>query len=472
MLDAEGFEDFDQFEHALRRTRVEVKEIESKGRLGSARAKKIVALLNEYTKISKLSEELAALTTAKLQSLEEELEAALKKHGFDTELEAVEEQRSLEQELEQLKQKDKLSGARGKRVTDQLDALQEVIEIRAQVLRFREGGFGGGEGDPSPEDASLRSSSPIESLGPDCEWDRCLDQMRDAVEMPNCAVKSLVQLCAHFDSLRRLSQKDPSVSLELDTIFTTIETLEGQLAAEQLDDPVVTDCMQEIRDLLSAHAPIDHDTMMALRSTFWRLLKHIQPLDIDFMLSLISTAQETIQAVRGRDVIFLLGGTGSGKSTTIHYLGESTMQRRTEFGTDHIHPVACSPALERFTVSASAHSQTQTIQAVKVCAPTAGNDKQDCTVTLCDTPGFEDTEGAEVDIANAYSIAKATRMCQSVRPFVLISWLGMGDRGEGLTKVLGILVRMFKNPSNNLDSFTYAFTKVRSRCLLCVIKFG
>jgi len=66
-------------------------------------------------------------------------------------------------------------------------------------------------------------------------------------------------------------------------------------------------------------------------------------------------------------------------------------------------------------------------------------------IILCDSPGFDDTTGAEVDIANWIGIVEAIKWCKSVRPVVLSSALSVGDKGEGIKKLAHILVWMVSN---------------------------
>ena len=59
---------------------------------------------------------------------------------------------------------------------------------------------------------------------------------------------------------------------------------------------------------------------------------------------------------------------------------------------------------------------------------------------MCDSPGFGDTAGPEVDIANSIGVIEAIRGCKSVRPVILISYLMIGERGEGIKKLSHLLV--------------------------------
>ena len=50
------------------------------------------------------------------------------------------------------------------------------------------------------------------------------------------------------------------------------------------------------------------------------------------------------------------------------------------------------------------------------------NDEEDIRpVMICDSPGFGDTAGAEVDIANSIGIIEAIKLCKNVRPVILVS---------------------------------------------------
>lgn len=55
---------------------------------------------------------------------------------------------------------------------------------------------------------------------------------------------------------------------------------------------------------------------------------------------------------------------------------------------------------------------------------------------ICDSPGFGDTAGVEVDISNAIGMINALRTAKSVRVVVLISYdLITSNRGEGLPSI-------------------------------------
>ena len=80
-----------------------------------------------------------------------------------------------------------------------------------------------------------------------------------------------------------------------------------------------------------------------------------------------------------------------------------------------------------------------------------------------DSPGLEDTRGAELDIANIYGIVKAAHACESITPLILISSKAMGDRMTGLKRISKDLASMFNNIENHLSSFVFLFNKFITR---------
>lgn len=83
-------------------------------------------------------------------------------------------------------------------------------------------------------------------------------------------------------------------------------------------------------------------------------------------------------------------------------------------------------------------------------------------VVLCDTPGFDASEGVEVDIANCIGIIKAICLAKSIRPVVLINYKKIGGRMEGLKNISSLLIRIFPNIKDLLPSFNYIFTNYHS----------
>jgi hypothetical protein len=111
------------------------------------------------------------------------------------------------------------------------------------------------------------------------------------------------------------------------------------------------------------------------------------------VLFLVQKTEEAGAAIEGKDVVLLLGRTGAGKSTLMHYLAGSRMQYERE-GSDHVIPASLGcEALRSVCVGGTAESETRYISVVPVQAGRMLTRKE---LFLCDTPGFDDTMGAEV----------------------------------------------------------------------------
>ncbi|CAF3975531.1 unnamed protein product [Rotaria sordida] len=78
---------------------------------------------------------------------------------------------------------------------------------------------------------------------------------------------------------------------------------------------------------------------------------------------------------------------------------------------------------------------------------------------LCDAPGFGDTAGSEVDIANSIGVIEALKGTKSVKLLALSSYKSLGDRGEGIQELARVLVAMIHGIEDKLDSIVYGFTK-------------
>ncbi|CAG9315978.1 unnamed protein product [Blepharisma stoltei] len=185
------------------------------------------------------------------------------------------------------------------------------------------------------------------------------------------------------------------------------------------------------------------------------LKEHIRPINIREVIRLINKSVRCSENLKNKDIILLIGFTGTGKSTTTHFLCGSVMKRVLEDNVTHINFEAIkNPLLKNVTISSRAESETRYISII----PININSPQD-DAFICDTPGLMDTNGAEVDIANTIGIVKCVRKCKSVRPLILISSKAEGDRFEGVKKLAHALARLVPNFDKYSCSFTYAFTK-------------
>jgi energy-coupling factor transporter ATP-binding protein EcfA2 len=193
-------------------------------------------------------------------------------------------------------------------------------------------------------------------------------------------------------------------------------------------------------------------------------LKSMRALDLSLTLHLVHKAHAAAELVRGKDVIALLGPTGAGKSTTIHFLAGTQLVSYELYGLMHIGPEPRQPILPQLrniTCSPLMKSETRFVHALTL--PCSTELDPSGTITLCDTPGFGDTEGAETDLANCLGIYHALKHCRSVRFVVLFSGKALGDRLGGMEEIATILAQLMPNFSQDVQSALPSSTSKKRR---------
>ena len=85
--------------------------------------------------------------------------------------------------------------------------------------------------------------------------------------------------------------------------------------------------------------------------------------------------------------------------------------------------------------------------------------QEDCEELIVDSCGFEDTEGPEVDIANAVGLRNAMKTCKSIRPVILIpvSTTGIENR-LAYKKLMDLIKRFFSPVETVVNQFSFIFT--------------
>ncbi|CAF3259094.1 unnamed protein product, partial [Rotaria sp. Silwood2] len=229
------------------------------------------------------------------------------------------------------------------------------------------------------------------------------NMQEDFSSMPSCSEKSIIFLL-YYLSLKLISESIGSdCTIEVpDQIETKIdkefEHLKERLKIENEESREMCHCIQELA------VNIKHENWRNSLILLRKIFKNISPLNKHELFRLIKKVNNTARAIKNKDIIFFLGLTGSGKSTTIHFLAGSKMIETKVKGLNHIAPLIKIINLEDIN----------------------GSSKE--SVILCDSPGFEDTSGPEIDIANGLGIINVIKECASVKPVVVISYKSIGDR--------------------------------------------
>ncbi|MBX9585798.1 MAG: hypothetical protein K2X50_00940 [Gammaproteobacteria bacterium] len=264
-------------------------------------------------------------------------------------------------------------------------------------------------------------------------------------DMPECSEKLLLGVVSNLKYCFQ-SGEIPNSKVH-ETIVTKLYELCGQQYYKVLDE---------------MKASLARSDWKCLNEQSESLLKEIRPFDIKELVALVGKAKEAAISIKDQDIILLLGRTGSGKSTTTHFLCGSTMEKTVVKGLEHIQASGVkTDILREVKTSPEKKSETRYIKAIPVSFESIGYER-DGGIVICDTPGFEDTQGAEVDIANAIGVVEAVRGAKTVRPVVLISNKSIGDRCELLKELAHLLVRTVANIKDHLDAFTFLFTKYSS----------
>ncbi|CAF4958277.1 unnamed protein product [Rotaria sp. Silwood1] len=276
--------------------------------------------------------------------------------------------------------------------------------------------------------------------------------------MPFCAEKSVICLLYYLSSKL---VNNPSATDSNDEVPDPIETniykefehLKERLKIEELESKETQSSIN--RAILHVKNKNWNSALLTLRKIF----KEISPLDIQETFRLIEKVDDAAKAIEKKEIILLLGGTGSGKSTTIHFLGGSKMIETRVDGLNHIAPTnIINRALIKIETAPFTQSVTRYMAAVEINFEDVGSFNTG-SIWVCDSPGFEDTSGPEVDIANGLGMIKAIKGCKSVRPVILFSYKSIGDRCGGVKKIAHLLVGLIPGIQYHKKCFTYIFTK-------------
>lgn len=118
--------------------------------------------------------------------------------------------------------------------------------------------------------------------------------------------------------------------------------------------------------------------------------------------------------------------------------------------------------LDQFAVSGGASSVTKNIHATKV--DLIRDDKAADAITICDTPGFGDTKGHEMEISNGLGIIHALKRAGSIKPVVVLDHRTMdGARWMPLRKNLSTKKAMMGRETLEFSPFAYIFTRCEGK---------
>ena len=276
-----------------------------------------------------------------------------------------------------------------------------------------------------------------------------------------------------------------------------LKKLRRQAEYEQLLPMVQRHINALERQLINSHQPNFTAARDEIRSANG-LLRTLCPVDVPTLLQLMEQSRSAGVRVQGAHVILPIGISGSGKTTTTHFLcGTEMVRDKFDRPVPSTHGVAEVLIGLEARVSHDTESVTKCVTpvllpdgwrslgaAAAVDAPpklqirgrpsmhrstTPGviQESSSSKLCICDCPGLEDTASVEVDIANGISTIDAIRQAASVQMVVFIPYASVGTRFQELEKLLMAVSQMIDQiaDESRIKGFFYVFTGFQDRDL-------
>jgi len=191
------------------------------------------------------------------------------------------------------------------------------------------------------------------------------------------------------------------------------------------------------------------------------MITDVQLLDLSRLTRLMKQTLQVGEQLKGKDVFLLCGEAGSGKTTTLQFLLGTTFAEVEIDGFLHLKPHKySSPQHAQFETSYSSQGvTTECLQAAKVTVDGISE------VVICDVPSSDGAGRLEDEVTLGLGIVKSIQCAKSIRPVVVISREGMGNRFRNLPETMRAVRRLFPNVKCKADMkpFAYVFTKYDDR---------
>ncbi|KAG7352611.1 von Willebrand factor type A domain containing protein [Nitzschia inconspicua] len=180
--------------------------------------------------------------------------------------------------------------------------------------------------------------------------------------------------------------------------------------------------------------------------------------NMHLLMSCIKSGENALKDVVGQDVIAVVGKTGTGKSTLIQGIAGKTFREtchETLKYSESAKKRVFEPAdpLVGFEIGHSNSSMTKSLNCFV-------RQRKTGSIVYVDTPGFEDTEGPEVDVVTSVMLNQVALKSRSLRLIVMVNYHSLlDDRGGSIRSILKF-IRKFASGSFKDDqkSFMFLFT--------------
>ena len=212
--------------------------------------------------------------------------------------------------------------------------------------------------------------------------------------------------------------------------------------------------------------------------------------DADLVVKCIQRGEPTLQRIDNRDCVLVVGKTGTGKSTLIQAIaGKKIQATQLDHSDEDIHQhttgfmnpnnaprkrivyEAVDP-LPDFEIGHEKKSKTTSINCYDY-DPNQDTQRMDIAsrlyshpssselsnIMFVDSPGFEDTNGHEIDVATSILLSEVAKRCRSLKFVIMISYVSLvDDRGGSMRSVLRLIRSFAKNFAKEKQSFMFLFT--------------
>jgi len=198
----------------------------------------------------------------------------------------------------------------------------------------------------------------------------------------------------------------------------------------------------------------------------------IKPFNMDLLRDCIARGEESLCEIEGKDIVLVVGKTGTGKSTFIQGIAGKTFKKASnsfecQGWSKKVRKDVfdAEDAICGFEIGHAKSSMTKHIRCYLRHCSTEDNErgikstKAPSMMYYLDTPGFEDTDGEEVDIATSAMLGQVAKKCQSIRFVVMINYVSLlEDRGGAMRSILKFMRNFVDDFDANKRSFLFLFS--------------